>query len=226
MPKRLLPERDPMRPEVSLALLLSSRIQHVMRRAQGALGLLGRAEPLNVVLLRPAPGGLPGQHNRHGVSIRPRAAYSTNRTDMPARSRQTNTRFRFGRKRPTQPTGQTCPPGQDRPTHGFDTAASGLLNQHGKRPTQPTRQAAYSTNTASGLLNQHGGRVIHPDKRASCSPGFQPVREFGGHGSWPSRRIDRSRRYQLELPRARCLVDLPAVVVEEQVMSAAEEDAL
>ncbi|MDQ1580311.1 MAG: hypothetical protein QOD05_1086 [Microbacteriaceae bacterium] len=35
MPKRLLPERDPMRPEVSLALLLSSRIQHVMRRAQG-----------------------------------------------------------------------------------------------------------------------------------------------------------------------------------------------
>jgi hypothetical protein len=35
MPKRLLPERDPMRPEVSLALLLSSRIQHVMRTAPG-----------------------------------------------------------------------------------------------------------------------------------------------------------------------------------------------
>jgi hypothetical protein len=48
MPKRPLLERDPMRPEVSLPLLLSSRIQHVMRRAQGALGLLGRAEPLSI----------------------------------------------------------------------------------------------------------------------------------------------------------------------------------
>jgi hypothetical protein len=50
MPKRLLLERDPMRAEVSLALLLSSRIQHVMRTAPRALVLLGRAELLNVVL--------------------------------------------------------------------------------------------------------------------------------------------------------------------------------
>jgi hypothetical protein len=128
MPKRLLPERDPMRPEVSLALLLSSRIQHVMRTAQGALGLLGRAEPLNVGLLRPAPGVLPGQHNRHGVSIRPRTAYSTNRTDMAARSRQTSTRFRYGRKRPTQPTRQAA--------------------------YSPTRRAGYSTNTAGGLFTR------------------------------------------------------------------------